>query len=180
MLVGTLGVALAGCRTARGNAGERERCAADSAAPSFPPIPRDTISPERAATPDAREAAISRRVPGGYAGHYIDRGRIVVRLVDPAQRAAALAALGPLLKMDLSRAEVRPARWDFSQLYEWYRYLNDRLEGVRSGEIDKVRNRISYYALWETDRPKVEQQLAALRVPCGLVYVGFLAWRPSP
>src|SRR5439155_17869761 len=75
---------------------------------------------------DDRWAELAREVPGGFAGMMLEGG-LVVFLVDTTQRDAALAALaarGGLEGRDPKRVRVRKVRWNFAQLYDWYRYLN--------------------------------------------------------
>lgn len=99
---------------------------------------------------DARWAAIAREVPGGFAGFYVEDGRLVVLLTDTLQKDAALRALAPLRQrshLDLANARVAPARWDFAQLHDWWAYIASRrvrFTGVTMFDIDERGNRLVY------------------------------------
>ncbi|MQA90186.1 MAG: hypothetical protein GEU90_08120 [Gemmatimonas sp.] len=69
---------------------------------------------------------------------------------------------------------VKQGRWDFAQLYDWYRYLNQHLwpvEGLSFSDIQEARNRLEYGAIDEPTRVEVENILADLDVPCFLVAI---------
>jgi hypothetical protein len=156
-----------------------------------PVLPRRS---DASLTSDDELAQIAREVPGGFAAYFLEspaeprvlekpqaRQRAVVRLVRPAERATALAALGPRLaafygvdRLDLADARVRPARWDFAQLYDWYQYLNAQVVGIgelQMSDIDEADNRITYGVRSETGRRALLRRVQALGVPCGLVAV---------
>ena len=156
--------------------------------------PATSLSPQRAAalppagglrTPDDRWAELARHVPGGFAGVMYDAppadapprtmGRPVLMLVDPSRAAAAKAALAPHLPgFDVAGADVRAVRWDFAQLYDWYRYLNNDVwqeRGVTMSDIDESANRIVYGAADEAAQARIAQRLAAHTLPCDLVLV---------
>ena len=136
-------------------------------------------------TPDDRWAELARRVPGGFAGVMYEMpapgaapratGRPLLMLVDPSRAAEAKAALAPHLQgFDVAGASVRAVRWDFAQLYDWYRYLNGQVwlePGVTMSDIDESENRIVYGAADEAVRGRIAQRLAALPLPCDLVVV---------
>ena len=138
-------------------------------------------------TIDDQSAAIARWVPGGWGGFFLDSsGHPTVYLVHPEQRQDALAdlyALGigkPLY--DVRTAQVRQGRWDFAQLYDWYRYINSAWSayvlsralpldgGVYSTDIDEARNRLAY-GVDTTAKGDLAAFLSSLDPPCDLVTV---------
>lgn len=134
--------------------------------------PTTTHGPGR--TVDDEWSDIARDTPGGFAGLILENNTPVVFLTDTTKRAEALAALGAknVYPPGLAGARVRAARWNFTQLAEWFRYFQINLEfstPIRSADIDEAKNRITYgvpdSAAWKT----VEQQLSRLSVPCYLV-----------
>jgi hypothetical protein len=149
---------------------------------------RDSLersAPASRATIDDRWAEAARELPGGFAGMILEGG-LVVFLVDTTQRdtvLAALAARGALKGRDLRRVRVRKARWDFAQLYDWYRYLGLHVwsdSGVVTSDLDEGANRITYGVMGESARRRVERRLAELRPPppCFLVAVEVVG--PTP
>jgi len=106
-------------------------------------------------------------------------GGLVVFLVDTTQRDAALAALaarGGLEGMDPKRVRVRKVRWNFAQLYDWYRYLGLHVlsaSGLVTSDIDEAQNSITYGVKDESGRRRLERLLAELRPPppCFLVAI---------
>lgn len=155
-----------------------------SCGPSAPAVPlpaarRDSLPPPPA-RPDMNDqwAAIAREVPGGWGGLLYVDDRLTIVLVEPDQRGAAIRALqrhfsgDPRIASDLSTAQVRRGRWDFAQLYDWYRYLQPHVwsvEGVQSTDIDEATNRLEFGVLSEEAREELRERLAALDIPCFLV-----------
>lgn len=153
-------------------------CWPNSAAASLPtavaeslPVDSDSLSE------DARWARVARVVPGGWGGGlFLDHGVPTIYLTDPSRRAEAVAALnqrgvdGQTLGPDV---RVRRARWNYAQLYDWYRYLNQRIGNVSiSGtDIDQAHNRLLYGVTSVSGKRALEARLAALAVPCHLVAV---------
>jgi hypothetical protein len=105
---------------------------------------------------DEHFVELAREAPGFGGLFYDEAGRLTVNLTNPSRRpevegsiAAFLAggdfrALGPRLA-EVARMNVRPAQYDFAQLYEWYGPLVSAiatLPGVTQTDIDDVRNRI--------------------------------------
>lgn len=136
---------------------------------------------------DDQWAAIARWVPGGWGGFFLDSGgHPTVYLVHPEQRQNALADLYALgigkPVYDVRTAQVRQGRWDFAQLYDWYRYINDRWSayvirravplngGVYSTDIDEVRNRLAY-GVDTTAKADLGAFVSSLDLPCDLVTV---------
>jgi hypothetical protein len=120
---------------------------------------------------------MSRLVPGGWGGGiFLDSGVATYYLRDTMQRAAAEAVLnqyrvdgrvwGPPM-------HVRRARWSFSELYDWDRYLRPRLAtaSFSSADIDEAHNRLLYGVTTATAKREFERQLAHLGVPCHLVAI---------
>jgi len=156
-------------------------CPADAPAVELPAAQRDSLGgpvPESRATSDDRWAEAARELPGGFAGTMLE-GDLVVFLVDTTQRDAALAALaarGGLGGADPKRVRVRKVRWNFAQLYDWYRYLGLHVwsdSGLVTSDIDEAQNSITYGVKDESGRPRLERLLAQLRPPppCFLVAI---------
>ncbi|HEU5262317.1 MAG TPA: hypothetical protein VFU41_12940 [Gemmatimonadales bacterium] len=144
-----------------------------------PAVVRDSLPPIAhgvPATMDDQWAELAREVPGGWGGMILE-GWPVIYLVDTTKRAevaAVLAARGALQGIDPGQVRVRQARWDFAQLYDWYRYLNLHVwsdSGLVMSDIDEAANRITYGVLDEAARRRVERLLAELHLPCFLVTV---------
>src|SRR5438552_14787759 len=176
--VALLGVACAHPSEAPRWARLGQSCPADAPAVEVPVTLRDSVRGLGASfrDDDDRWADLAREVPGGFAGMMLEGG-LVVFLVDTTQRDAALAALaarGGLEGRDPKRVRVRKARWDFSQLIDWYHYLNLSAwsdSGEVQRDIDEAHNRITYGVMGESGRRRLERGLARLRAPppCFLV-----------
>ena len=132
--------------------------------------------------PDDEYVAVSRSVPGGFAGLFIENDdHFVMTFVDPAAAEQARPQIQqafdafefPIYRLDVAKAEFRTARWSFAELDEWYRYLVPKVGGPGSGvsftDIDEKANTISFGVIDETARAALESQLAALNVSCNLV-----------
>lgn len=126
---------------------------------------------------DDQWAAIARWVPGGWGGFLVDSGRPTVYLVHSEERQQALAdlyALGIGLPLyDIRTAQVWPGRWDFAQLYDWYRYIKLSIgwpDGLYSTDINEGSNRL-VFGVDTAAKAKVESLLATLDLPCDLVKV---------
>jgi len=135
------------------------------------------LPPPTSATVDDQWADLAREVPGGWGGVLLVSGRPTVYLVHTERREAALAALYAagvgLPLFDIRTADVRQGRWDFAQLYDWYRYINVRVgtvNGVYSTDIDEERNRL-VYEVDSTAKAEVEALVATLNLPCDLVVI---------
>ena len=194
-LLGVLGVAAtAACSSATDTGGARSRLASDLV-PSDPQFscvdnsPAASLDADKQAplpqfgfrTPDDQFAAISRSVPGGFAGVFFEGDHFVMTFVDPttadASRPAiqdAFASQGIIGNLDVSKAEFRAAHWTFAQLDEWYRYIivtgiSGSGSGVTVTDIDERANTISFGVVDETSRARVVARLADLHIPCNLV-----------
>ena len=100
------------------------QCAASEPVWNPPPDSIARVTPTR----DTEWAMIAREVPGGFAGLYLEEGRVVVLLTDTLQRAAALPALRQRMlrwrpDLDYEGARVVQARWSFAELYDWSAYI---------------------------------------------------------
>ena len=169
--------------TARGDAARWARvgraCWPSAPAPSLSAARRDSlpIPNERSPDDDDRWVRVARTVPGGFGGYFVrDGGTEVIYLREPEKRSDAIAALnvhhimGTMIGPD---AIAERGRWDYVQLYEWYRYLTSRVHerGITSTDLDEMRNRIHIGVEDETSRGRLEAQFAALGVPCFLVEI---------
>jgi hypothetical protein len=132
-------------------------------------------------------AAWARAVPGGWGGMFYDRTSVdeigaplTMYLVDQAKAGEAIAALIPLVgesgwahvAEELPDAVVKQGRWDFAQLFDWYRYLNVHVwavSGVHLSGINVSSHRIDYGVIDEETRERVTAVLNALDPPCFLV-----------
>jgi hypothetical protein len=154
------------------------RCSPDSPAASLPPALAESVSVDTdSLSEDARWARIARVVPGGWGGGlFLADGVPTMYLTDTSRRAEAVAALnqravdGRTIGPDV---HVRQGRWSFAQLYDWYRYLNQRIGNVAiSGtDIDQAHNRLLYAVTSESAKRALEARLSTLAVPCHLVAV---------
>ena len=139
---------------------------------SLPPF---THGPFRTSDDDWADAA--RALPGGWGGLIVESGTPVIFLVDTRQRepvVAGLRARGIGSVLDLSQAQVKPARWDFAQLADWYRYFDLHVPvvpGLRSGDINEGRNRIEFEVSDQTARIALESLLVPMDLPCYLVAI---------
>ena len=154
---------------------------------------RDSLRPvDEGLRPDVQWARLARQAPGGFAGANSSIGLnepqaepgprrgFIIRLTRPSERTAALGALLPRLTtsvggilIDTADVSVLPARWTFSELDDWRRYLDNRvaMPGLQSLSTDAVTNTIRYGVTTTTARTTLERRLNESRVPCGLVTV---------
>jgi len=157
---------------------------------------RDSLRPvDEAMRPDAQWARLARAAPGGFAGAYFEavprdqhgqptrQPRVVIRLAQPSERGAALRALLPSLPatfgglaVDSADVLVVSANWDFAQLDDWRRYLDNRVgsAGITSIDTDEATNQIRYGVVDAAARTALERRLRELRVPCGLVAINIV------
>ena len=133
--------------------------------------------------PDDEFVTISNSVPGGFAGVFIENdNHFVMTFVDPAaadqarpQIQQAFDALDyGIFRLDVAKAEFRPARWSFAELDEWYRYIIPKGvggpgSGVSFTDIDEKANTLTFGVIDEAARARLESQLASLNVSCNLV-----------
>ena len=126
------------------------------------------------ATVDDAWAAIARRVPGGWGGFFYENGWPTIYLVDPARRKEAISALKAEGIPVTPSTAVKQGRWDFAQLYDWYRWVLPAVwavEGVSFTDIQEGRNRLEFGAVDEETRTRLEAALAELDLPCVLVWI---------
>lgn len=149
-------------------------------AAQLPPPPNPSSLYDRGSgsdiyTIDHVMSALARWVPGGFAGVYFENERSVLRLVDPSKAAEAKEAIGGRLPgYQVAGAEPRAARWDFAQLYDWWRYLlaQNIWGDLTLADIDEVENRLYFGMLDGAARDRLTRDLVALGAPCDLVLVG--------
>ena len=138
-------------------------------------LPAYTHGPTR--SPDDDWADLARSTPGGWGGVFLESGVPVIFLVDTTERTAAIAAMNTYgfgATLDLSRTKVRAGRWDFAQLADWYRYFDLHVwfvPGMRSGDIDEVKNRIEFGVADLAARQALEARLRPMDLPCYLVAI---------
>ena len=94
--------------------------------------------------PDTRWADLATVVPGGFAGTFYDSTHtLILMLAEPAQASAAKRALAEH-GLALQQATVRPARWNFAQLVDWFDYILPRLGVPAAADKDEALNRIRF------------------------------------
>lgn len=129
----------------------------------------------RPMTIDEEFAQLAEIVPGGFGGVYLDsRLRVVVILVDPTQREAALAVLAKWKNdMDWNNARVVKGDYDFAQLKSYYdRLIQTLRQPIVSYDIDEVLNRIVLGVLDDEERVRVAREIVALGdLPCDVVLI---------
>lgn len=153
-------------------------CSPTSLAVPLPPFALSALDldePPEVQTIDDRNAALSRRIPGGYGGLFLRDDVYTVVLVDPTKRAQAIAALraAGLTGIPTSAAAER-GRWTFGELYDWYQLLNSRIWVLglsMARDIDEAANRITYEVYSEQDRAALEALLTRMGIPCRLVAI---------
>jgi hypothetical protein len=186
-LIGILGIAFSlGCHSLTAPSADPESeaqwaslgraCDDDAPAPSLSPAARESLPPPPSpeSNPNARWAALAGRVPGGWGGFFLEEGVPTIFLVDPALKHAAIEVLATEGFPVTSSTRAKQGRWDFAQLYDWYRYLTrnvSAIDGLSSSDIQEARNRIEFGVIDEAARGRLEQTLAALEVPCFLVAI---------
>ncbi len=158
----------------------------DSAAPavslsaarrsSLPPVPQTG-----SLTIDDAWYNLSAFVPGGWAGMYLTpvngRSTPVLMFVDTTHIADALDSLDahyPWSHPSFARDSVvvRPVRWNWVQLHDWYRYIllvAGLPVGVSYTDIHESNNRLQFGAPTAADRAVLLQRFSQLGVPCWLV-----------
>jgi len=123
--------------------------------------------------PDDAWADLAKTVPGGFAGVFRDSlHRPVLLLTDPTRAAEAKQVMGRHLPFLSSDVDVRPARWDFAQLVDWFNYLLPHL-GVplTMADKDETVNRIRFSVASMELRDSLVHRLAMFPLPCDLVIV---------
>ena len=153
--------------------------------PSDRPPPREPPRRGRPYTIDDRFADLARVVPGGFGGLWLEGHVLHANLVDLSKRAEAQAALARELRgefgpggpgqrglVDLDAIVFHQGRYDYVQLVDWYRRLTPALgEGVISGDIDEVRNRIAIGVQDDAAIERVRRKVVELGIPPEAVIV---------
>jgi hypothetical protein len=169
---------LAGCHAVGDDGvrwvGSRGSCSDDS---ESRPAPRRASTATQAwIDSDEQLARLTERVPGGFAGIFIENGTTVVMLTDLGQMEPARTALRGLPGLPLSvdgGTSFRQARWTFRDLKAWQDSLAVRspIPELRSSGIDVVGNRIEIGAENEDGRHAILRRLGAMDIPCRLIAV---------
>lgn len=162
-------------------------CAADAPAVSLSAARHDSLPGYPAGSPLTLDEAFYRaaqHTPGGFAGFYLvpvnGRNTNVVMFVDTTNVSAALDSLTkyyPGSHRSFARDSVvlRLVRWNWEQLYDWYRYITS-VAGLPnawfSTDIQEDSNRVRIGALATVaNRDLLVQRLRQLDVPCWLAGV---------
>jgi hypothetical protein len=154
-----------------------QACTSSSPAYPLPDALRDTSShPFRDGTDNTWEdkAKLTEDIPGGFGGigHRETHPRTTIYLLDTTKLSAAVPALvsAGLLPAAPIVAAV-PGGFTYSQLYDWFRYIETHIIGVRvtMETLDDRRNRILYGLEDEASRVELERKLAEMHAPCFLV-----------
>ena len=140
-------------------------------------------------TADWGLAAISQRVPGGFAGFWLAPSQqLQMGLVDTSQaaqaRRALLAFLPPPAEGRVSAinaesvvaAAAVKVRWSYAELYDWHIAFTARaksfgleLDGLAIYSVDPMRNRLFYAAADSLSFARLRAFLNSQSIPCGLV-----------
>lgn len=81
------------------------------------------------------------------------------------------------LRGALPDAVVEQGRWDFAQLFDWYRYVNRHAwqePELTMSDIQESQNRIQYGVATEAARERLTRVLQGLELPCFLVAIGIV------
>jgi hypothetical protein len=128
----------------------------------------------------AQWAKIARTVPGGFAGIVRKPGdRWELLMVDPARRDTLISVVARRLRMQSTSSQpvlpsIRQVRWNYAQLYDWYRLLLAREVSKNapvSIEIDEFNNRILIEVPDKLERLRILRRVEAIGVPCFLIAV---------
>jgi hypothetical protein len=135
---------------------------------SAPPL---THGPIR--TVDDDWSDLARDIPGGFAGIIVESNVPVVFLADTTEKQGAFAALQArnTFGFNFSTARARAARWNFTQLAEWFRYfqVTPVMNLWISADIDEAQNRIEFGVRDSAGLSTLNSALSRLDVPCYLV-----------
>jgi hypothetical protein len=172
-------ILLPGCRGSSNDApNPPTSCDSTSPGPSLAEDLRSSLPPPDPLDRDVQWADIARQVPGGWAGIFLDgNGTLTMYLVDPSKEdeaKAALFALGVGLPRDVRQARVIKGRWDFAQLFDWYRYIQPHIDfsnGISFTDIDEAQNRLHYGMVSAASKTTLETSMQSLNLPCELVII---------
>ncbi len=122
------------------------------------------------------KAKLTQDIPGGFGGigHREVHPRTIVYLLDTTKLADAIPVL--VSKGLLPVAPVVAAaqgRFTYTQLYDWFRYIQMHIRGVAvvGWTLDDRRNRIFYMLEDEAAATNLGHRLAEMDAPCFLVAV---------
>ena len=154
----------------------RFTCVSNAAAVDAPAAFRG-IHDASVRVPDDNWAELARTLPGGFAGIYIDNGKLVVNFVDPEAGKAALpqimqsSSAQPADKTLWERPDLAAVRWNFAQMYEWqyYIYSLQQFAGMTASDVDEKRNSVTFGFIDEAARNSFIGTMNAAKVPCNLV-----------
>lgn len=114
----------------------------------------------------------------GFGGFFLDRDGVpTVYLTDPAEHAAAAAALAPYLAaqgLDRSRLRTLRADFDYARLERWFEEGSSEALSVPGAvfvDLDEASNRLRVGVAHGASEGEVRRALAALRVPAEAVVV---------
>lgn len=161
-------------------------CDSKASAVSLPAAQHDSLPSVHATgllTIDELNYNVAQHVPGGWASYYLTpvngRNTPVLMFVDTTNIVATLDSLVkyyPSGHRSFARDSVvlRVVRWNWVQLYDWYRYIS-YLKGLPDGwtfsDVDELQNRLSFGANTAADRDALVQRLRELDVPCWLAAI---------
>lgn len=146
---------------------------------------------------DRALAAISQRVPGGFAGFWLTRSQqLQVGLVDTSEaanaRLALLAFLPPrvpgqvsvITEQSLVTATAVKVRWSYAELYDWHVALTARgrefgvdVNSLSIHSVDAYHNRLFYGAADSISYVRLQALLRSMAVPCGLIATARVSFR---
>jgi hypothetical protein len=152
-------------------------CSADAPAIPLSAVRRDSLPPAEDNL-NGQWADLALHAPGGWGGYFIGGAGPTIYLVDTTQLLAAAAFLRSEGLDIPSSVVARQGRWDFAQLYDWFRYLRPflfALEGTSVADINEATNRLEYGVVDEATRTSMEGVLIGLGVPCYLVAIDIRA-----
>lgn len=126
--------------------------------------------------PEEGIARLSRELPGGYAGHWLEDGAPVIAMVDPMHAEVVREALNDRLAGSgvsfPPESAVLPVRWSFAQLWEWKAHLESAIvtsDGFAFLDLNELRNRIVVGLTSHAAREELAARLYARDVPCRLI-----------
>jgi hypothetical protein len=126
---------------------------------------------------DREFAEIARTVPGFGGLSRASDGSAVLLLTDPSQAAAAKQAVAArsrrLRGIDLSRVQVRGAKFDYVRLTDWRARLREELDvpGLVYLDIDESNNQLRVGVRAGTSHAVVESAITNLDVPADAVTI---------
>ena len=153
------------------------------------PAVEPPTGPTRLSGPRAQLVAVSRTVPGGFAGirRLPPAGQIAILLTDTSHAADVRAALRevavsaplspPSAPETIARAPAIQVKWTLAELYDWLWYLESALQpaahafggAYTSSGVDDGANRVFFDAPDSASHAGLVRALAGLAVPCELV-----------